>query len=51
MAGNGESEGTFRFANYWGEMHEMHAAKQHLQQHEGQTVIALLGERGPCIGL
>jgi hypothetical protein len=46
--GNGDSEGTFRFANYWGEMREMHAAKQHLQQHEGQTVIGLLGE---CTGL
>jgi hypothetical protein len=43
-AGNGDSEGTFRFANYWGEVAEMHAAKQHLQQHEGQTVIGLLGE-------
>jgi hypothetical protein len=43
-AGNGDSEGTFRFANYWGEVAEINAAKQHLQQHEGQTVIGLLGE-------
>uniref|UniRef100_A0A383VEN7 Serine aminopeptidase S33 domain-containing protein n=1 Tax=Tetradesmus obliquus TaxID=3088 RepID=A0A383VEN7_TETOB len=43
FSGNGDSEGTFRFANYWGEVAEIHAAKQHLQQHEGQAVIGLLG--------
>lgn len=53
LPGNGDSEGTFRFANYWGEVAEIHAAKQHLQQHEGQAVIGLLGKgRGlqckPC---
>ncbi|WIA12355.1 hypothetical protein OEZ85_012405 [Tetradesmus obliquus] len=43
FSGNGDSEGAFRFANYWGEVAEIHAAKQHLQQHEGQAVIGLLG--------
>lgn len=43
FAGNADSEGVFRFANYWGEVDEMHAAKQHLEQQEGQRVVALLG--------
>lgn len=44
FTGNGESEGTFRFSNYIGEVGDIQAAKQYLEQQEGQTVIGLLGE-------
>lgn len=43
FSGNGNSEGTFRLSGYQAEAAEIHAAKQYLEQQEGQQVIALLG--------
>jgi alpha/beta superfamily hydrolase len=44
FSGNGESEGHFKFANYVGEVEDIRAAKQFLEQQEGQKVVGLLGE-------
>lgn len=44
FSGNGESEGHFKFANYTAEVGDVKAAKDYLEQQEGQKVVGLLGE-------
>eukprot|EP00878_Enallax_costatus_P020286 GHUV01021437.1.p1 GENE.GHUV01021437.1~~GHUV01021437.1.p1 ORF type:complete len:188 (+),score=17.09 GHUV01021437.1:104-667(+) len=43
--GNCDSEGTFRLAGYLDEVEDIAAAKQYLEQQQGQQVIALLGKQ------
>lgn len=44
--GNGDSEGTFRLAGYLAEVADIAAAKEYLEQEEGQQVVGLLGKHG-----
>ncbi|MED6174011.1 hypothetical protein PIB30_064924 [Stylosanthes scabra] len=42
FSGNGESEGSFDFANYWGEVDDIHSVAQHFRL-ENRTVSAIIG--------
>lgn len=43
-AGNGASEGTFKIGNYWEEVEDIRAAKEHLEEVQGLPVLGLVGE-------
>jgi alpha/beta superfamily hydrolase len=43
-AGNGESEGTFEVGNYWEEVEDIRAAKEHLEQVHGLRVLGVVGK-------
>ncbi|XP_028751606.1 uncharacterized protein LOC114711385 [Neltuma alba] len=42
FAGNGESEGSFQYGNYWGEVEDLHAVAQHFCG-EKRAVKAIVG--------
>ncbi|AES65449.2 esterase/lipase/thioesterase family protein [Medicago truncatula] len=42
FSGNGESEGSFQYGNYWGEVDELHAVVQHFRE-SNRAIPAIFG--------